>query len=152
MKTPDVIKFLQSTIKAILQEEDFIAPMGFIVMSKGIEMIPFWFEEENKHEILKRFGATIKESNSKEAVFVADVTTKPIELSQKQISLKSERDNAILMIHIQVKERDLEFSSYMQPYVKAMEGYAFADEMIVSSKVDRAFVFSIKEGFCLFKF
>lgn len=150
MKTPNVVKFLQFATKTILQEEDNINPMGFVITPKGIGMVPLPFQD--KSQALKVFGSAIKQSNSEEAVLVVDVVTKAYEPNQKPISplllSETERDNAILMLHVEVKDhKDLNFHLYMQPYVKAMEGYAFADKMISSDRIDEAFTGSIKEGF-----
>lgn len=150
MKTPNVVKFLQFATKKILQEEDSVNPMGFMINSKGIGMVQLPFQD--KREALRVFGSAIKQSASEEAVLVINVITKSFEPNQESVSPflipEAERDNAILMLHVEVKEcKDLDFHIYMQPYVKAMEGYAFADEMISSTKIDEAFTGSIKEGF-----
>lgn len=149
MSAPELVKFLQFATKSILQQEDSLTPTGFVVTPKGIGIVPLLLED--KREALKYFGEVIKQSESSEAVLVIDVATKMYEPNQVPVSPRelpiSERDSAILMLHVEVKEKNLNFHVYMQPYVKAMEGYAFADELICSDKMDEAFTGSIKEGF-----
>lgn len=40
------------------------------------------------------------------------------------------------MLHVKVENEDLNFKIYKQLYIKAMEGYAFADDLDVTDQID----------------
>lgn len=167
MRTPELIKFLRFALKEIIQQEDLINPTGFIVTREGVGVVSLAFKsteqgprttEEGRVSIagqqdaLKHFGSIIRQSTSKEAALVLDVITKKYKVEPNQTPTLdsipvSERDSAILMLHVKVRDKDLDFNVYMQPYVKAMEGYAFADDLVTADQIDEAITKPIKEGF-----
>lgn len=160
MNTPELVKFLRFATKEIIQQEDLINPTGFIITEEGVGVVPLTIPgQQEEQEALKYFGSIIKQSASKEATLVLDVIAKKhkvepnqtltsIPVSERLASIPvSERDSAILMLHIKVRKKDLDFNIYMQPYVKAMEGYAFADDLVTADRIDEAITKPIKEGF-----